>query len=119
MDLAWSLAAAAGDRLQGPARVDVYVALGAGDTATAIRDLTRLVAREQVEVNAEVVAAVKAWWAASNYGITAHVVKLKTRVELPAPLCEPPPPPPPVAAPPPKTAALSTTRKYLRPHRTR
>ncbi|MBI2698971.1 hypothetical protein A9W98_13890 [Mycobacterium gordonae] len=68
MELAWALAAAADDRLEGATRFDVYVALGAGDTATAIRDLTRLVAREHVELDAEVVAAVKAWWAANNQG---------------------------------------------------
>lgn len=115
-DLAWLLAVAAGDRLEESKRFDVYVALGAGDTSTAIRELVQVAAREQVELDAEVISAVNAWWPAHKDYDPAQVAKLKIRVEPPAPLCDQLSLPPPVAPEPRKIEALSITRKYLRPN---
>lgn len=93
------------------------MALGAGDTCTVIRDLTRLAVREQVELAAEVVAALRAWWAAhedtdNNYA-AALVAELRTRPEAqPPPRYEPQPPPRCIKL-------LSIKRNYLRPNRIR
>ena len=119
MELAWSLAEAAGHCLDGSKRSDVYVALGAGDTSTVIRDLTRVAAREQVELAADVVAALRTWWAAhedtDNHYAAALVAELRTRPEpQPPPRYEPPPPPRCISIKP-----LSTERNYLRPNRIR
>jgi hypothetical protein len=118
MELAWSLSEAAGHCLDGSKRSDVYVALGAGDTSTVIRDLTHVAAREQVELAAEVVAALRAWWLAhedtDNRYTPAAVAGLRTRPE-------PPPPPPPSEAPPAPRyiKPLSIDRNYLHPKRIR
>ena len=89
LELAWSLAEAAGHRLDGSKRSDVYVALGAGDTYMVIRDLTRVAVREQVELAAEVAAALRAWWAAhedaDNHYAAALVAELRTRPEPQSP----------------------------------
>jgi hypothetical protein len=118
-ELAWSLAEAAGHCLDGSKRSDVYVALGAGDTYTVIRDLTRVAVREQVELAAEVVVALRAWCAAhedtENRYAAALVAELWTRPEpQPPPRYEPPPPPRCISIKP-----LSVRRNYLRPNRIR
>jgi hypothetical protein len=90
-------------------RFDVYVALGAGDTYAAIRDLTRVAAREPAELAAGVVAALGAWWAThedtDDHYEAAHVAELRA-------LPEPQPPPRDIKP-------LCINRKYLRPNRTR
>jgi len=122
MELAWSLAEAAGHCLDGSKRSDVYVALGAGDTYAVIRDLTRVAVREQVELAAEVVAALRAWWAAhedtDNHYAAALVAELRTRPEpQPPPRYEPQPPPHYEPQPPPRCIkSLSIKRNYLRPN---
>jgi hypothetical protein len=85
VELAWALTEAADHCLDESKRFDVYLALGAGDTYTAIRDLTRILVREQVQLAAEVVAALGAWWAAHRGGDDHHaaalVHQLRTRPE--------------------------------------
>jgi hypothetical protein len=119
MELAWSLAEAAGHCLDGSKRSDVYVALGAGDTSIVIRDLTRVAVREQVELAAEVVVALRAWCAAhedtDDHYAAALVAELRTRPEpRPPPRYEPPPPPRCISIKP-----LSIERNYLHPNRIR
>jgi hypothetical protein len=141
VELAWSLAEAADHCLDASTRFDVYVALGAGDTYAAIRDLTRVAARGQVELAAEVVAALGAWWAIhkdpDDHYEAAHVAELRALPEPQPPQRHEPQPPqrqepqppqrqepqPPQRQepqPPPRDIKpLSINRKYLRPNRTR
>ncbi|MDT5277241.1 MAG: hypothetical protein QOG95_4173 [Mycobacterium sp.] len=85
VELAWALAEATDHCLDASKRFDVYAALGAGETSTVIRDLTKVAAREQVELAAEVVSALRAWWAAhddaDDHYEGAHVAELRTRSE--------------------------------------
>jgi hypothetical protein len=62
--LAWELAQAVDERLGAGERRDIYVALGAGDIATAIRGLTRAIVRERVELPSEIMTPLVAWCAA-------------------------------------------------------
>lgn len=64
VELAWALAESADHWLDGSKRFEVYLALGAGDTCAAIRDLTQVVVREGVNLSAEVLVSLGAWWAA-------------------------------------------------------
>ena len=109
VELAWALTEAADHCLDESKRFDVYLALGAGDTYTAIGDLTRILVREQVQLAAEVVAALGAWWAAHQGGDDHHaaalVHQLRTR----------PGPKPPLGY----IKPLTIRRKDLRPNRTR
>ena len=82
VELAWALTEAADHCLDESKRFDVYLALGAGDTYTAIRDLTRILVREQVQLAAEVVAALGAWWAAHRDGDDHHVTALVHQLSL-------------------------------------
>jgi hypothetical protein len=117
VELAWSLAEAADHCLGASKRFDVYVALGAGDTYAAIRDLTRVAAREPVELAAEVVVALGAWWAThedtDDHYEAAHVAELRALPEPQRPPRHEPQPPPR------EIKSLSINRKYLRPSRTR
>lgn len=60
-ELAWSLVHVVRHRLESGERVDIYVALGAGDTDTAIARLIRVVARENLSLPANVVTSVLSW----------------------------------------------------------
>ena len=109
VELAWALTEAANHCLNGSKRFDVYLALGAGDTYTVIRDLTRAVMREQVELAAEVVAALGTWWAAHQGGDDRHIAALVNQL-----MTHPEPEPPPRYIKP-----VTIHRKYRRPNRTR
>jgi hypothetical protein len=68
IDLAWTLATATDDRLTAAERIEIYVAVGAGDAATAIRRLTSVAIREQVHILPELAHALRTWWAAHEDG---------------------------------------------------
>jgi hypothetical protein len=91
----------------------------------AIRDLTRVGAREPVELAAEVVVALGAWWAThgdtDDHYEAAHVAELRALPEPQRPpRHEPQPPPRQEPQPPPRDIkSLSINRKYLRLSRTR
>lgn len=116
MELAWALTEAADHCLDESKRFDVYLALGAGDTYTAIRDLTRILVREQVQLAAEVVAALRAWWAAHQGGDDHHAAALITTLQHSIhQLRTRPEPKPPLGY----IKPLTIRRKDLRPNRTR
>jgi hypothetical protein len=110
IDLAWSLAGAAGDHLSDVERCTVYVALGAGDTGAAIGHLARAAADHRIFLCAEVAAALDAWWAARSRSDSG----LNASASLPdngTPATEP------VATN--AAARLAATRSYRRPNRIR
>jgi hypothetical protein len=61
VDLAWALAGAAEHCLTKRQRLDCYVALGAGDLATAIEISTGALVLRGAEISADVVAALRNW----------------------------------------------------------
>ena len=64
VELAWRLAMVTNAHLSARERNEIYVAVGAGDTYTAIRKSTAIAARKHVEVPAAIKEAVERWWAA-------------------------------------------------------
>jgi hypothetical protein len=61
VDLAWALAGAAEQCLTARQRLDCYVALGAGDLATAIEISTRALVLHGAEISAGTGAALRNW----------------------------------------------------------
>ncbi|MGB8407692.1 MAG: hypothetical protein WCE30_26870 [Mycobacterium sp.] len=61
IDLAWALADAVKDSLKRGERMNAYVALGAGDTDSAIRQFVPAVVRLRVALPANVARALEKW----------------------------------------------------------
>lgn len=87
VDLGWALAAAADHYLDETERIDIYIALGAGDTSAAIHQLTTTATRDHIELPPSIVSALTIWWAAheGDHRTAVLITQLPTR-----------PPPPPV-----------------------
>jgi hypothetical protein len=64
--LAWSLAESCSHSLNESEKCAVYVALGSGDTRTAISKLVKAAARQHVTLSTETAAALRAWWVAHD-----------------------------------------------------
>lgn len=97
-ELAWALARAADRCIDAGERFDIYVALGAGDTDATIARLTRAIAREQLELPADVLASLATWLSAQaapemGEDLGVLIANLKIAREVP-----PPPPRPPTPA---------------------
>lgn len=93
-ELAWALARAADRCIDAGERFDIYVALGAGDTDATIARLTRAIAREQLELPADVLASLATWLSAQaapemGEDLGVLIANLKIAREVP-----PPPPRP-------------------------
>jgi hypothetical protein len=61
VDLAWTLAASAKDHLDTAERNLIYVALGSGDTYSAIRRLISVAVRERVPLPQNLIDALQDW----------------------------------------------------------
>jgi recombinational DNA repair protein (RecF pathway) len=107
--LAWSLPETCSHCLNEIEKCAVYVALGSGDTRTAISKLVKAAARQQLTLSTDVAAALRAWWVAQDFSAetTKHIatlVKQLTTQHEPRPSLTSP--------------QLSVERKYLLPNRT-
>jgi hypothetical protein len=108
--LAWSLAEACNHCLDPAERCNIYVALGSGDTRTAISRLVMAAARQPTTLSPEVAVALRAWWAAhdgsratSNLsGVLIDLLTLRSAPSTPQ-----------------ATPSIGTQREYLPPSRTR
>lgn len=108
--LAWSLAEACRHSLSETEKCVVYVALGAGDTRTAINELVRAAAWEHIALSPEVAVALRSWWAAYDDACGARNFN-RVLIEL---LSTPSAPMPTWVAP-----RIRIVQKYLQPNRTR
>jgi hypothetical protein len=108
--LAWSLAEACNHCLEPAQRCAIYVALGSGDTRTAISRLVRAAARQPITLAPEVALELRAWWVAHDgsrvtSGLHGVLIDLLTKQCAPST--------------PWITSCTATERKYLQPRRPR
>jgi hypothetical protein len=108
--LAWSLAEACNHCLDPSERCTIYVALGSGDTRTAISRLVRAAARQPVRLSPEVTVALRAWWVAHDgsrvtASLSGVLIDLLTMRSAPSPSRIIP--------------RIATERKYMQPDRKR
>jgi len=59
--VAWALAAVANPHLSRTRRDPIYIALGIGETFSAIEDLITFIANERIPLSDDLVAAVSTW----------------------------------------------------------
>jgi len=106
--LAWSLAETCSHCLNESEKCGVYVALGSGDTRTAISKLVKAAARQQLTLSTDVTAALRAWWVAQDFSTETkrHVATLDEQLTTEHE------PRPSLVSP-----SLSVERRYLLPNR--
>jgi hypothetical protein len=68
INLAWDLADALRDILEPGEHIGAYVALGGGDTYTAIRQLASAAVRAGLALPADMTTALFDWWSAQDVG---------------------------------------------------
>jgi hypothetical protein len=88
--LAWSLAETCSHCLNESEKCAIYVALGSGDTRTAIGNLVKAAARQHVTLSKETAAALRAWWVAHHdprgaSNLTAALIAQLTTRPAPGP----------------------------------
>jgi hypothetical protein len=108
--LAWSLAEACNHCLNPAERCKIYVALGSGDTRTAISRLVMAAAQQPITLSPEVALALRAWWAAhdgsrATANLSGVLIDLLTSRTAPSA--------------PQTTASIGPKQGYLPPNRTR
>jgi hypothetical protein len=108
--LAWSLAEACNHCLDQSERCAIYVALGSGDTRTAISRLVSAAARQPVRLSPDVAVALRAWWVAHDgsrvtASLSGVLIDLLTMRSAPSPSRIIP--------------RIATERNYLQPSRVR
>lgn len=108
VQLAWSLAETCSQCLSESEKCAVYVALGGGDTHTAISKLVKAAARENISLSVDAAAALQVWWAAHKdalgaASLSAVLIAQLTTQSAPRPS--------------PTTSYIRAERKYLQTSR--
>jgi hypothetical protein len=106
--LAWSLAETCSHCLNESEKCAVYVALGSGDTRTAISKLVKAAARQHVTLSTETAVALRAWWVAHDdaRGVSRRTAVLIGQLTTPS-----------APRPSPMTPGIRPERKYLQTSR--
>jgi hypothetical protein len=106
-DLAWALADIADPQCRCTERHNIYVAIGVGDTFSAIRALVMVIVREGLPLPLDLVAALASWLDAHSHNESEpHLRGLVAMLK-----CRPPGDPSP---PEPRRRYLSIAKKYRR-----
>jgi hypothetical protein len=85
-ELAWALAKTLTPVLSSAEHSTIYIALGAGDTRTAITELTRVAARKHVTLTPDAVATLEIW--RTSYSVCGGVMGPAQATAAPSPALE-------------------------------